>query len=206
MIQNEVPSSPTPEAVSKVTQEILSRGEFKHLSDGNSFWDWLDKNLDWPSFSPVLPETLLVILVLALAIFIGFMVVSLLQKGSSFHGHTSPLGRRDATVALEGSAKSFEEALAMANKAYRQKNWHRALWILHRLFLGVLDERGSIRFEKWKTNSDFLAEISPKDPYRGLFILLNQNYEAVVYGHQPMSADLGQLLDRVAASRKVTAP
>ena len=56
--------------------------------------------------------------------------------------------------------------------------------------LGLLDERGAIKFAGWKTNSYYLRECAASHPWYTTFAELTSVYERAVYAQQATGAAL----------------
>ena len=125
-------------------------------------------------------------------------------------GHRVRVAVRDPAkaemVALQGEAGSFDEAVAMVRAALAKDDRHRAVWILHRLLLGVMDRKGALSFSGWKTNKDYLRECRRDHPDYPLLSELTLAYDHIVYAHRemveaPLSNPLQSTIDAREASR-----
>jgi hypothetical protein len=98
--------------------------------------------------------------------------------------------RRSRWEILQGTAKTWREALEVARRMINQGEGRRAVWIAHRVLLGLLDEQGTIRFAGWKTNSHYLRECAGNHPWYSTFAELTEIYEQSIYAHQtaPLSS------------------
>src|SRR5581483_4147578 len=174
-----VTALPPPEQIRETTRAILARGEFAEPSRWHemileflqAIKQWLDRLGSWTEAHPDLADVL-------------------------------PFGRRRKASArapgarwdiLEGSAADWREALELARARLGEGNLRRAIWIAHRVLLGLLDEQGAIKFAGWKTNSHYLAECAREHPWRATFAELTELYEGAVY------ADRGAAPEAAAA-------
>lgn len=192
--------------IREVTQEILARREF--LSEATSmpwYLELLNRLEEWArQFSvftrdhPFLGWLLMVVLiVIALGLLLHLLYVAL--------GDLLPWNRRKRDpprpspwTILEGAAESWHSALGKAFGALAQGNERLAVWIGHRVLLGLLDEQGAIRFARGKTNSDYLSECAADHPWRETLLRCTEIYERVVYGHRPVGpAALAPVLNQV---------
>jgi len=104
---------------------------------------------------------------------------------------------------LQGAATNWREAAELALRLLQEGNLRRAVWIAHRVMLGLLDERGAIKFAGWKTNSYYLRECAASHPWYGTFAELTSVYERAVYAQQATAAaSIEQLVQRVDAMTK----
>ena len=85
---------------------------------------------------------------------------------------------------LEGTATNWREALDVARRMIDEGEIRRAIWIAHRVLLGLLDEAGAIRLAGWKTNSHYLGECARNHPWYSTFAELTEIYEQAVYAHR----------------------
>jgi len=198
------PGKPTAEEVEALTREILSRPIFERAPREPSLWerfmDWLN-SLSLGNGSGFDPDLLTILLWVVVIAAVGFLLYALINQISAGN-KTAVNGRAGATVALEGAAETWEEAIDLVDQALARGDRHRAVWILHRLVLGLLDERGELTFARWKTNSDYLAEVPAKAEHRDLLEALTRAYEAIVYAHaHDEETDLGQFAARARAMR-----
>jgi hypothetical protein len=185
--------TPSPESIRDVTREVLSRPDFSGASSWEeiitsivkTIGEWLNGLASWASNHPELARALAVILVLALLSCLACLLFLTL-------GDLLPFGRKEAAAPirpsrwdiLEGTAKNWREALEVARRMIDEGNAQRAVWIAHRVLLGLLDEQGAIRFAGWKTNSHYLRECARSHPWYGTFAELTEVYEQAIYAHR----------------------
>src|SRR6266540_1045592 len=113
-----------------------------------------------------------------------------------------PFGRKkDTTTArstrweiLEGTATNWRDALQVARDMLKEGNVRRAIWIAHRVLLGLLDEQGAIKFAGWKTNSHYLGECARSHPWYSTFAELTELYESAVYASRNASVTTANAL------------
>lgn len=196
---------PADERIEELTRSTLSRPEFQQETR-ESLWEssmatlgaWLSELFSGSLLGVALACLLLGVVALA----IGVALLSLFQEGS-----LPPLsGLRSRTRAwrgLEGAAESWEEAMLKAREALAAGRVYNSLWIAHRAFLSLLDQRGVVDFAKWKTNLDYLREVPRDDPAFPLFRAVSHAYDNVVYAHRSLEIDrLADLLDQIEATRR----
>lgn len=187
---------PSDELVRETMREILRRPEFVEAS--NEPWyvqliRWipeLGQDLgQWTSEHPVqgwLLISLLLLIVLALLFHIFYVAFGDLLPGRRKAGR----GARAAPwQILEGTAASWPAALAKARQSLTAGNLRLAVWISHRVLLGLLDERQSIRFAPGKTNTDYLRECPAAHPWQGTLRGLTDTYERTIYAQQPVAPE-----------------
>lgn len=203
------PSSivPSPQEIQHVTREVLSRPEFQT----SSAWEtWLNTAADWlddvwqalalwsqthPTWRWVLFTLLSVLLVLLLVHLVRLLRADLApdrQRGRRF----AALGGGEKTT--EGPSPPWQQALLEVRQALHQGDGYRAIWLLHRYFLAVLDDREVLTFRSWKTNADYLQECPRTSPSYRLLSDMTAAYEHIVYAHRsvPLHA-IAALLARV---------
>ena len=196
-----------PASVREATREVLARPEFTEPSRWyetlvefiNAIKQWLDGLSAWSEANPLLAR---VAFVLALIVLIACLVHLLYLALAD----VLPIGRKrevepeSATTGhiLDGVASNWREALQLARRMLADNNPRRAIWIMHRVLLGLLDQQGAIKFAVWKTNSHYLSECPRAHPWYGRFSELTEVYERVVYGrrHAP-AAQAQELLESV---------
>jgi hypothetical protein len=189
------PSSivPSPQEIQHVTREVLSRPEFQ-TSSGWETWlntaaDWLDDAWQalalWsqthPTWRWVLFTLLSVLLVLLLVHLVRLLRADLAldrQRGRRF----ASLGRGENT--MEGPSPPWQQMLLEVRQAIHQGDSYRAIWLLHRYFLAVLDDRKVLTFSSWKTNADYLQECPRTSPSYRLLSDMTAAYEHIVYAHR----------------------
>ncbi|MEE8587081.1 MAG: hypothetical protein V3T83_19745 [Acidobacteriota bacterium] len=197
---------PDAEKVESVTREVLSRSEFQQgvFEDwieyaGSLLWNRLSSLADWAEAHPTLRWVVAALLVAQLLLLVGHMLYTI-GKGIPSGRSIRQLGlsRAGAWEILDGKARSWEEALRVARRALAGGDLYQAVWIGHRLLLGLLDQKGALRFLKWKTNSDYLKECSSQaDGYR-LLRDFSQAYDDVVYAHREASSHgIEELLNQI---------
>jgi hypothetical protein len=197
-----------PEQVREITQAILKRREFHDdaaqawLADTlQRFVKWLSKVSEWSAQNPSAARVLIIVLgivLLALLAHMGYTVISefmALRKGnakSEVRYHNLP--------ALEGVADNWNDAFVLARTALQSGDLYRAMWITHRILLSVLDIRKSVRFTRWKTNSDYLRECQSGDAAADTLREITDAYERVVYAHGDFDQEkAARLVARVEA-------
>lgn len=187
------PSDPNPPAAAEIEQsvdEILRRPEFQGDALTNWVGDMVRWVLDalgslggWAAANPTGRWILIVVLSLILAALLahmGWTIWRILPKRGGLS--LSRAGKPWKT--LEGRAASWPEALQLARRALSRGDLYGAVWISHRMLLGVLDERGAVEFANWKTNRDYLRECRGHEEGRRLLDRLSQAFDQIVYAHR----------------------
>ncbi len=200
------PAVPDAEEVEAVTREILSRPEFQQgaLEDwveyaGRLILNGLTSVADWAEAHPTLRWVVAALLVALLLLLVGHMLYTIGKGIPSGRGiRQLGLSRAGAWKILEGKARSWEEALQLARQELAGGNLYQAVWIGHRLLLGLLDQKGALRFLKWKTNSDYLKECTSKANGCRLLKDFTLAYDDVVYAHRRASRHrIEELLNQI---------
>lgn len=209
----ELRSPADPAAVREATREVLARPEFTEPSRWyetliewiNALKQWLDGLSAWSAANPTLARVIFVVALLVLIACLGHLLYLALAD-------LLPLGRkRDAPSALPakieilgGVAHDWQEALHLARRMLAENDPRRAIWIGHRVLLGLLDQQGAIQFAGWKTNSHYLRECAQTHPWYRTFSELSEAYEQAVYARRHASAEQAEALlrsvDRIYAS------
>ncbi|HWP57101.1 MAG TPA: DUF4129 domain-containing protein [Candidatus Acidoferrales bacterium] len=205
---------PSADAIREVTREVLARPEFAPPSTWDEFLvyllqrlqEWMKGLASWSAENPGLAKLVALALVLTSLIVLGHLFYLAL-------GDLLPFGRRQLPgparpsrwEILAGAARNWQEAIAIARQLAREGNLRRAVWIAHRVMLGLLDEEGAVRFAGWKTNSQYLRECSASHPWRRTFAQLTELYERLIYadrGAQPAAVEsLVATVERLSRER-----
>jgi len=194
---------PSPEIIREATREILERPEFTEPSRWheiflemlNAIKEWLDALGAWSEANPVLARVLFVVALLILLACLAHLLYLALAD-------VLPFGRKKDTTAarstrweiLEGTATNWRDALQVARDMLKEGNVRRAVWIAHRVLLGLLDEQGAIKFAGWKTNSHYLGECARSHPWYPTFAELTELYENAVYASRRAPANTADAL------------
>jgi hypothetical protein len=187
---NQIPSS---ETIRDVTRQVLSQPEFR----GPSSWEqilftllqalgeWLDGLASWSTQHPYLARTMTVVLILAALGCLAHLLYLALGNPLTFRRNkdadSTPRARWEM---LEGTGKTWREALELARRMINEGDARRAVWIAHRVLLGLLDQQGALRFAGWKTNSHYLRECPRNHPWYSTFAELTEIYEQAIYAHR----------------------
>jgi len=207
---------PEPETIRNVTRQIINQPEFdepwpwleKLVALGNMIKDWLNSLEAWAAANPQLARVLAILVV----IFLLLLLIHLLYLAFGDlmpwkRSRSNPPARSSRWEILEGAATNWRDAAALALRLLQEGNLRRAVWIAHRVMLGLLDERGAIKFAGWKTNSYYLRECAASHPWYVTFAELTSVYERAVYAQQPtVAASIEHLVQRVDAMTKEDAP
>jgi hypothetical protein len=198
---------PPAEKIREATRQILDRPEFAEPSPWfhtvidilNAIKEWLDRLGDWSEAHPALARVLFIIaLVILLACLVHLLYLALADVLPFRRKRDTPAARPARWEILQGAATNWREALRLARTMIDDGNPRRAVWIAHRVLLGLLDQQGAVKFAGWKTNSHYLGECSRDHPWRAIFAELTELYEQAVYARRQISADAAdQLVARV---------
>lgn len=198
---------PPAEKIREATRRVLDRPEFTEPSRWyqslidmvNAIREWLNRLGNWSEAHPTLARVLFIIAIVILLVCLAHLLYLALAD-------VLPLRRkRDRAAArparweiLQGAATNWREALELARAMLNQGNPRRAVWIAHRVLLGLLDQQGAVKFAGWKTNSYYLGECALDHPWRATLAELTELYEQAVYAsRQISSAAAEQLVARV---------
>ena len=207
---------PDAETIRNVTRQIINQPEFnepwpwleKLVALGNMIKDWLNNLEAWAAANPQLAQVLailVVILLLLLLIHLLYLAFGDLMPWKRSRSNPPPL-RSSRWEILQGAATNWREAAELALRLLQEGNLRRAVWIAHRVMLGLLDERGAIKFAGWKTNSYYLRECAASHPWYATFTELTAVYERAVYAHQATAAaSVEHLVHRVDAMTRESA-
>ncbi|NGQ93842.1 DUF4129 domain-containing protein [Brevibacillus sp. SYP-B805] len=148
-------------------EEILSSEEFAryHRQGGNPlselldrFFDWLSRRFDWPEMpsgtSSVISYAIIgagIIALLLLIIWLSRQAVRVQKQKAVLPGNVEPNG----TVA---------DYLERARRLGDQGNWKEGIRQAFLALLFFLQEKEWIRVEKWKTNWEYLDELTDSSP------------------------------------------
>ena len=206
-VDSELQPIPSPEIIRNVTTEVLNRPEFS----GPSAWDkfllslmktieeWLGGFVSWTAKNPGLARAMAIVMIVLLLACLAYLLYLALGDVLVLRRKKAPPRARPARWdILEGTAKNWREALALARRMLKEGDCRRAVWITHRVLLGLLDEEGAIRFAGWKTNSQYLRECTRNHPSYSVLAELTDIYEQVIYAHrQAVSSAVEALFLRV---------
>lgn len=194
------------EEIRETTAEILSRPEFAEETPRPFLEDilerlaeWLDSFGEWVMENPVLGWSVMAVLMLILVAVIAHMVYVLLGD-VWVKPATNVNVRKTATQweILEGKGETWLQGMERARIALKAGDMRQAVWISHRVLLGLLDEQGAIRFARSKTNSDYLGECDRSHPWNQTLRHLTEFYERVIYGHRTIEEEaLSPFLERI---------
>ena len=207
-------SVPSPETIREVTREILERAEFAEPARWREIlWnifkaitEWLDGLSAWSAANPLLSRALFIVaLILLIACLAHLLYLALADLLPSRQKQSTAQARLSRWDILEGAATDWREALRLARAMLQEGNVRRAVWITHRVLLGLLDEQGAIKFAGWKTNSHYLRECAQSHPWYATFTELTDLYERVVYASRDTPLSVADaLLHRVDQLHQAT--
>ena len=194
---------PVPEKIREVTRAILERPEFTEPSRWReslvellrAIKEWLDRLGSWAEAHPTLAKILFVVSLLLLLACLGHILYLALVDALPFRRkRDAVIGRAARWEILQGAAANWREALDLAQAMIREGNTRRAIWIAHRVLLGLLDQQGAVQFAGWKTNSHYLRECAQSHPWYSTFIELTEIYDQIVYASRNISAEIVESL------------
>jgi hypothetical protein len=198
-----VNSIPSPEQIREAARAILDRPEFAEPSRWrellvdmlNAVKAWLDRLGSWSEANPTLARIVFVVALLIMVACLCHVLYLALADALPFRRNKEmAVGRRSRWEILEGTATDWREALELARAELEEGNIRRAIWIAHRVLLGLLDEQGAVRFAGWKTNSRYLVECSRNHPWHATFAEVTAFYEQVIYASRQVSIEAAEAL------------
>jgi hypothetical protein len=203
---------PDPETIRAATRAVLDRPEFAEPPRWHqalvdmllAIKEWLDRLSGWSEANPTMAKVLFVLAVVILLVCLGHVLYLMLADTALFRrARADTRGRSARWEILEGAASDWRGALEIARAELAAGNLKRAVWIAHRVLLGLLDQQGAVHFAGWKTNSHYLRECAPAHPWHKPFAELTELYEQIIYAsrHVPVGdveASVAQV-DRLCA-------
>ena len=162
---------PPAEKIREAARQVLDRPEFAEPSRWyqslidmiNAIREWLDRLGNWSEAHPALARVLFIIaLVILLACLAHLLYLALADVLPFRRKRDSAAARPLRWEILQGAATNWREALDLARAMLNQGNPRRAVWIAHRVLLGLLDQQGAVKFAGWKTNSYYLGECAAR--------------------------------------------
>jgi hypothetical protein len=195
----------SPEQVRRIAGEILAGPEFSDRPTWTQLVlervvHWLGSLVRWSAQNPDLSFALSIVLGVIVVVLVVHIVYTVVKEFVSLRtpGRAGP--SRQVPQALEGVGQDCSDALQLARTALESGDLYRALWIAHRALLAVLDQVGRIKFNQWKTNSDYLRECRDGDVEARTLRELTAAYERVIYAHTEFDrVETVKLLARVEA-------
>ena len=202
------PQEVPPNQLREAIRMVLERPEFAEppawnkvlLDIMNGVKDWLERLTGWSEANPALARTVFIAAsVILLACLIHLLYLALAD--------TLPFRRKNEAARitkarheiLEGTATDWREALQVARAKLVDGDLKRAIWIAHRVMLGLLDEQGALRFAGWKTNSHYLREFASTHPWHKAFVALTAIYDEAVYAGRTGSTEhVAELVAQIA--------
>lgn len=194
---------PAPEKIREATRAILDRPEFAEPARWHqalfeflrAIKEWLDRLAAWSEAHPTSARVLFILAVVVLLACLGHLLYLALADALPFRRKKD---EADGTAArweiLQGVATNWPDALRVARDKLTEGDLRRAVWIAHRVLLGLLDQQGAVRFAGWKTNSHYLRECAPAHPWHSTFTELTELYEQAIYASRNVSVDLVETL------------
>jgi hypothetical protein len=150
--------------------------------------EWLDRIGSWSEANPALARAVFIAAAIILFACLAHLLYLALADTLPFHRRRPDhRGKQSRWDILEGEATDWREALALSRAKLADGDLKRAVWIAHRVLLGLLDEQGAVRFAGWKTNSQYLCECAATHPWHRTFAELTELYEQAVYASRPIS-------------------
>ena len=192
------PQIPSTEEIREATRAVLDRPEFAEpppwnkvlLDIMNGVKDWLERLTGWSEANPALARTVFIAASVILLACLVHLLYLALADTLPFRSKKEAAGRKQPPwEILEGTAADWREALQVARAKLADGDLKRAVWIAHRVMLGLLDEQGALRFAGWKTNSHYLREFAAAHPWHKAFVELTTIYDQAVYAGRTVTTE-----------------
>jgi hypothetical protein len=173
-----------------------------------SFWRWLREKLShWslPDFhvpaglSTVIIWLLLIWCVLTLVAILAHVIWTfvVLKRSRTAGGEVS----LPQAAPQFGEGLTYDELVAGMREAASRGQFRRALAFMMLALLRRLDEAGTVRFHRSKTNGEYVREYPPAAGGRDEFRKFTRGFDAVVYGGRPCGErgwqEMMNLFDRI---------
>jgi hypothetical protein len=186
----------TPETIQQVTREILSRSEFQSAPTTGTWWytlgEWFVRTFEalvhWSQAHPI-ARWVMVGLLSLLCLLILVHLMTLVRQDMSPHRHPHHMPSAASTAAWNTSSHlvpPWDTLRHEVGTALRQGDGYRAIWILHRLLVGMLAQQGVLRHASWKTNADYVRECPRSHAAYATLVDVTRAYEQIVYAHRPL--------------------
>ena len=194
---------PAPATVREVTREVLDRPEFTEPSRWHeilveflrAIQEWLGGLSGWSEANPTLARVIFVIaLLLLVACLAHLLYLALADVLPFWRKHDRGTSATTPSEILDGAAHDWREALLFARRMLSENNPRRAIWVAHRVLLGLLDQQGAIKFAGWKTNSHYLRECAQAHPWYATFAELTALYEKTVYAKHSTPVNIAEAM------------
>lgn len=203
---------PDAETIRAVTRKIIDLPEFdapwpwleKIVSLLQVIKEWLDKLEAWALANPQFARVLTILAVIVLVGLLIHLLYLALGDLIPWRRVGSATAARSARwEILEGTANNWREGAELALRLLQEGELRRAVWVAHRVLLGLLDERGALKFAAAKTNSQYLHECPASHPWYVTLTELTRVYEQAVYAQRTApAAVIKPLVNRVDAMTK----
>lgn len=189
-----IPSDQLREAI----RTVLERPEFAEpppwnkvlLDIMNGIKEWLERLAAWSEANPALARAVFIVAtVIMLACLIHLLYLALADTLPFRRKNEAAGSRKPRWEILEGAATDWREALQVARAKLADGDLKRAVWIAHRVMLGLLDQQGAVRFAGWKTNSQYLREFASAHPWHKAFVELTTIYDEAVYAGRTVATE-----------------
>jgi hypothetical protein len=178
--------------------EVLAQPEFRRVNDESQTWgEWLMEKLkglvSWlgdklwalPAWLSWLIVIWMLLTLVAILAHLVYVVIS--QIGS---GPGRRLEPRRAKGRIYGVHKqNFDAVLAEAHRHIEAGHWVAAVRYFYVAAILWLDRHGKVHFREFKTNHDYIRELTPHAHAQNLFRTLTRSFDLAVYGGQPPTQD-----------------
>ncbi|MCM3748722.1 DUF4129 domain-containing protein [Paenibacillus pasadenensis] len=177
-------------------ESILTGEEYTayRKEPGFSLWDWLLEQLRWllnalfPSLKPGegTISLLAVLIVLALTAFIVWLTWLLLSRRGRGGRH-----RSGDWLHPNEESRSWRHYAELGDRLGAEGNWRDGIRAVFLALLFYLEESGALRVEAWKTNREYLDELSQAgSPHASSLKEAMALFERVWYGRLEGSEEL----------------
>lgn len=185
----------SPEARKERIADILSRSEFRAAKTGaiekfiESIRDWIEKQIERivrlfdSDFSFGDTKTLSTIIALVSIVFLVFLLIYIVLKIRRKRRFTS--NATEAVEDLGGSQEMLDGAARMAAAG----DYRTAIRLVYMATLYRLDESGLIRFDRTRTNWEYLTSLRKHSDLYQTMRPITMSFDRKWYGHESSNRD-----------------
>ncbi len=178
--------------------QVLTQPEFRRVHDESQSWgEWLMEKLkalvSWlgnklwalPAWLSWLIVIWMLLTLVAILAHLVYVVIS--QIGAGPGRRLDP--RRAKGRIYSVRKENFDAVLAEAQRHIEAGDWMAAVRYFYVAAILWLDRHGKVHFREFKTNHDYIRELTPHAGAQSLFRTLTRSFDLAVYGGQPPSQD-----------------
>jgi hypothetical protein len=164
----------------------------------DKFWDWVYEVLkkfhlphvsgvSFPSISPVVPEALLIIILVAAATLLGYIVYQI-WRGREIR--QARLSSADSTLAIDAEERelvathNYARLRQLAIEASQSGRYRDAFRLIFLALLVFLDAEGAIKLNRSRTNWEYLRSLRDRDELAAKLRPLVRDFDRIWYGEE----------------------